>query len=157
MKNATLVFLSLFFIIGCSENKKEQKSETEIKKEVLAAFNSMYDTYAKGTDEYFQYYEEDFIRVVPSGKITSGIEKPKKEWNEYLKGHSLYIESYSEPELVISEDQVITIGDFVEYFIDKETNDSTYNRGVYIAAWEEQEDGSWKISMDTWHAGLDQE
>ncbi len=155
MKKASLALIILIFVIGCSGNKSEPRTDTEIKSEVLATFNSMYEIYAQGTDEYFKYYEDDFVRVVPSGKITRGKEKPKEEWNEYLKSYSLYLESYSQPELVISENQVITIGEYEEYFIDRETKDSIYNRGVYIAAWNEQEDGSWKICMDTWHAGLD--
>ena len=155
MKNSIFLILILFFVSGCSEKEKEKTSEKDIENEVLNAYNSMYNSYAEGTDEFLNYYEPDFVRVESSGDRKKGVEEPKREWNNFLKTHSLYLKDFGEPEMILSDKQVVTIGDFTEYFIDKKTKDSTYNRGVYIAAWRKQNDGSWKISMDTWHAGLD--
>lgn len=157
MKYYTLLLVITLFIMSCAKHQKKEEGEKDIKKEVLKAYNSMYNSYAKGTDDFFKYYEDDFLRVETSGKLNRGVKKRKMEWNNYLKTHSVVLENFDQPEMIISPQQVITIGDFSEYFIDQKTKDSIYNRGVYIAAWKKQKDGSWKIGMDTWHAGLDKE
>ena len=57
--------------------------------------------------------------------------------------------------MVIGSDQVVTINTYEELFIRNDDMDSTYNKGVYVAVWRKQLDNTWKISMDTWHAGLE--
>lgn len=155
MKKIISLVLILLLITSCNEKNVEEKSEGNIMSEVLTAYNKMYNSYADGTDEFFRYYENDFLRVTTSGNLERGVEKPKIEWNEYLKSHSVDLENFGKPEMIISSAQVVTIGDYTEYFINRETEDSTYNKGVYIAVWRQQEDKSWKICMDTWHAGLE--
>ncbi|HET8810349.1 MAG TPA: hypothetical protein VFM65_08805 [Flavobacteriaceae bacterium] len=157
MKNSTLLLLIILLITSCSEKEKEVENEQDIMNNILTTYNEMYTSYGEGTDDFFKYYENDFVRVTSSGDIERGIEKSKIEWTEYLKTYSVYLKKFSTPEIILSEKQAITIGDFEEYFINRETKDSIYNRGVYVASWRKQEDGSWKISVDTWHAGLDKE
>lgn len=113
--------------------------------------------YFSTKEEVINYFEDDFLRLSPSGKIQRDVEEQKTSWNDYLKVKKLYLESFDEPEMIISQDQVVTIGGYVEYFIDRVTNDSTYNRGIYVATWRKQENGDWKICMDTWHPGLAKE
>lgn len=145
----------ILLLTSCNEKIEEVQNDEEIRSEVLAAYNKMYNSYADGTDEFFRYYENDFLRVTTSGNLERGVEKPKMEWNEYLKSHSVDLKNFSEPEMVISSGQVVTIGNYTEYFINRETKDSIYNKGVYIGVWRQQEDKTWKICMDTWHAGLE--
>ncbi|WP_223033718.1 YybH family protein [Hanstruepera marina] len=154
MKNSPLLVLIIFLITNCAEKKE---SETDIRNNILTTYNNMYISYGEGTDEFFKYFENDFVRVTPSGDLLRGMEKQKNEWNNYLKTHSVGLESFGKPEMIISNNQVVTIGDYNEYFINRETKDSTHNRGVYIATWRKQENGSWKICVDTWHSGLDKE
>jgi len=153
MKNSTLLLLIFLLIISCSEKEKEE----DIMNNILTTYNEMYTSYGEGNNDFFKYFENDFVRVTSSGDIQRGVEKPKVEWTDYLKIYSVYLKNFSKPEIILSPKQAITIGDYEEYFINRETKDSIYNRGVYIASWRIQEDGSWKISMDTWHAGLDKE
>jgi len=157
MKNSTLLLLIISLITSCSEKKNEKENEQVILNNILTTYNKMYTSYGEGNDDFFKYFENDFVRVSSSGDIQRGIEKQKIEWRNYLKTYSVDLKYFSKPEIIISEKQAITIGDYEEYFINRETKDSIYNRGVYIASWRIQEDGSWKISMDTWHAGLDKE
>ncbi|MCS5491646.1 hypothetical protein [Algoriphagus limi] len=152
MKNIAPIILIALLIFGCSEKKT---NENEIKNQVLATYNEMYTLYGQGTDEFFSYFENDFLRLTPSGIYQRGVKDQKDSWNEYLKAKKLALESFDEPEMIISQNQVITIGGYVEYFIDRDTNDSIYNRGVYVATWRKQDNGDWKICMDTWHSGLD--
>lgn len=155
MKKIVTSVLIIFLITSCNKKNIEEVNEEKIKSEVLSAYNNMYNSYAEGTDEFFKYYENDFLRVTTSGNLERGVEKPKIEWNDYLKSHSVDLKNFSEPEIIISPTQVVTIGNYTEYFINRETKDSTYNKGVYIGIWRQQKDKSWKICMDTWHSGLE--
>lgn len=160
-RNVILYIVILWcFNISCQSNQDKAKSpemfaETEVRNQILTTYNDMYNTYGEGTSEFFKYFENDFVRVTPIGELQRGVERQKTGWNDYLQTHMLALESFDEPEIIISRDQVVTIGGYTEYFIERKTNDSTYNRGVYIATWRKQDNGTWKISMDTWHSGLD--
>ena len=151
MKKLTIFTIGILLIYSCSEKKF---NEDEVKNEVLTTYNEMYDTYSEGTDEFFKYFDDDFLRVTPSGDYQKGIEKQITDWNELLKVKKVHVESFSDPEMIISQNQVITIGEYVEYFIDRLTKDSIYNRGIYVATWKKKDNGEWKICMDTYHPGL---
>ena len=152
MRKLTIFILGLILTYSCSEKKI---NEDEIKSQVLTTYNEMYNSYGEGTDEFFKYFENDFLRVTPSGNYQKGVEQQITSWNDYLKIKKLYLESFDEPDMIISQNQVVTIGGYVEYFIDRTTQDSSYNRGVYVATWRKNDNGDWKICMDTWHSGLD--
>ena len=154
MKKVISSVIIILLITSCNEKNSEAANEEKIRSEVLSAYNNMYNSYAEGTDEFFRYYENDFLRVTTSGNLERGIEKPKVEWNDYLKSHSVDLKNFSKPDMIIGSGQVVTIGNYTEYFINRETKDSTYNKGLYIGVWRQQEDKTWKICMDTWHAGL---
>lgn len=153
MKKLIVLTLGIFILPSCTEKKVNEK---DIRRQVLTTYNEMYNSYGEGTDEFFKYFENDFLRVTPSGNYQRGVEEQIANWNDYLKIKKLYLDSFDEPEMIISQNQVITIGGYVEYFIDRTTLDSSYNRGVYVATWRKQENGVWKICMDTWHPGLDE-
>ena len=151
MRKLIIFIFGIILNFSCAEKKL---NEDEIRNQVLTTYNDMYNSYGEGTDEFFKYFEKDFLRVTPSGNFQKGVEEQMTNWNNYLKIKKLHLESFDEPEMIISQNQVITIGGYVEYFIDRETQDSTYNRGVYVATWRKNDKGDWKICMDTWHPGL---
>ena len=157
IKNLSLLPLIFVLLISCEENRENKGSAEDAKAEVLQEYNDMYEVYSQGDQEFFQFYEEDFVRLDSKGNITKGVSNPRQEWKEFMNTHSLKLLSYGQPEMIVSPDQVVTINDFEELFIQKEEQDTAYNRGVYVAVWSRQPDDTWKISMDTWHAGLEQE
>ncbi|AVR44636.1 hypothetical protein C7S20_04815 [Christiangramia fulva] len=151
------VFLLLIFLVftNCAGDENAEKPKDQIEDQVQKAYNKMFKSYAEGTDDFFEYYEDDFVRVESDGSIHTGIDQPKKDWNRFLKTHKVELLNYEEdPKMVIGSDQVVTIGKFKELFIEKKSQDTTRNTGVYISSWRKQPDGKWKISMDTFHAGL---
>ncbi|MEL0454758.1 hypothetical protein WJN01_00860 [Flavobacteriaceae bacterium SZ-1-7] len=154
MKKLTALIIGILIVTSCSEKRVNQE---DIMNQVLTTYNEMYYSYGEGTDEFFKYFEDDFLRLTPSGKLQKGVEDRKIEWNNYLKMFSLGLESFDEPEMIISKNQVITIGGYNEYFVNRKTKDTSHNRGIYVATWRKQENGIWKICMDTWHAGLDKQ
>jgi ketosteroid isomerase-like protein len=153
-----LPLCSLLFLmfVSCTDSPREENTEATAKQEVLEEFNAMYKTYAKGTDEFYNFFEEDFVRVDMQGKTHRGVKDQKSELNDYLsKNNKFELLSYGEPTLVSSNDQVVTINPYEELFINESGSDTTFNKGVYIAVWKKQADDTWKISMDTWHSGLE--
>lgn len=155
MKNLCYIFLIILILPSCNDNLSKEDSEEDIRTEVLREYNAMYNTYALGNDEFFKFYVNDFTRLDSKGNLKKGVTNPKEEWNEYLNKYSLKLLSFDEPEMIVGSDQVVTINTYVELFIEKSNMDTTYNKGVYVAVWSKQSDDTWKISMDTWHAGLD--
>ncbi|HSQ86110.1 MAG TPA: hypothetical protein VLM43_15470, partial [Desulfobacterales bacterium] len=89
IKISVFILSIIFLMISCSEKSKDEVNEKDILNEVLNTYNVMYNSYAKGTDEFFNYFEKDLVRVTPSGKIKKGVEVPKSEWNDYLRTHSV--------------------------------------------------------------------
>lgn len=155
MKNQIFLILLCIIFFSCNKESTYEKNEEDIEDEVLSTYKDMFEAYAEGTDEFFDYYEDDFVRVTGKGEIKIGVDEPKKQFNEYLKGNSYEVISIDEPKMVTSSGQVVTIGGYEEYFVSNTTNDTTYNKGMYIGVWRKQADDTWKISMETWHAGLE--
>lgn len=152
MNNPGLLFLIIILSNECQPKKSKEDTENTIREEVLEEFNTMYDIYAEGTDEYFNFYEQDFVRVGTDGNMITGIEQPKKEWNKLLSQYHMKLINYGQPKMLIASGQVVTINSYEEIFVHKDTSDTTLVEGVYIATWRRQNNDSWKISMDTWHA-----
>lgn len=154
------IYLSIILInfTACQEEKPIESEDTpqdsveEIREEIIQAYNEMYDSYGEGSLDFYDHFADEFIRVGTNGELQRGTESPKKEWSEYLEDYRVNLTQYDTPETIISSNQVVTIGKYEEYFVNRETNDSTFNKGTYIGVWKKQEDGTWKIVMDTWHS-----
>ena len=154
MKKLWLLPLVLIFLTNCKEVPTIEKLETKAKEEVLKELKAMYASYNKANDEFFDYYEGNFVRVTPKGKIQIGKEELKEEWNAYLSSiKSFEFIKYGDPIVINGQDQVITINTYEEWFITSE--DTAVAEGVFTAAWKKQSDNTWKISMETWTVGLD--
>lgn len=156
MRKLWLLSLVLILLANCKEAQNNEELKAKAKEEVLKKFNAMWVSYAKGGVDFFDYYEDDLVRVTENGEITIGKEKHKEEWDAYFnEGNSVELIKYDEPTLVTGQDLIITINHFEELFITNNGADTTLNKGVYIIGWKKQSDNTWEISMDTWHAGLD--
>lgn len=148
MKNQILFILMSVLFFSCNKESTDEKNDKYIEDEILSNYNGVFNAYAEGP-EFFDYYEDDFVRVTGKGEIQIGLDAPKKEFKEMVKNNSYELISFDEPKMVIGSGQVVTIGGFEEYIVSKITNDTTYIKGMYIGVWRKQPDDTWKISMDT--------
>ena len=76
------------------KKRTNEEIEKTIKEAVLNEYNAMYDTYSNGTDEFFNYFENGFVRVDTKGNLGIGVEQPKKEWNDFLSNYSMKLISF---------------------------------------------------------------
>lgn len=156
----TLIYLLIVLMnFTACKNEKPTKSEVtpevsteDIRKDIIQAYNQMYDSYGEGRLDFYDHFTDDFLRISTDGKLQRGTVGPKKEWSEYLEDYRVNLTHYDTPEIIVSPEQVVTIGKYEEYFVNRKTNDSTFNKGTYIGVWKKQTDGTWKIVMDTWHS-----
>jgi len=75
----------------------------------------------------------------------------KQGWIESAEKFDMVLLNYSQPTVLVGQDQVVTFNTFDELFINKETRDTTEVHGTWLGVWKKQEDGSWKLRMTTWH------
>lgn len=149
---ARLLFIVFFplLISGC--NNEEIQSEQEIEKEITELFNNLYQDYKVfDVDKFTSYYQDDVIRMGENGKYQVGKEIFKNNWIESSQKSDMVLLDYSQPTVLVGQDQVVTFNTYDELFIDKQTRDTTRVNGTWIGIWKKQDDGSWKLRMTTWH------
>ncbi len=150
MKNFKILCI-LFLIVGCA-TKEEKKSANEIEAEINEVFNEFYEDYKRfDVEKFTSFYQDDVIRMGKDGEYQVGKKVFKESWYDNIKKYDLVLLDYSQPTILPSNDQTVTFNTYHELFIDKKTRDTTEIRGTWIGIWKKQEDGSWKLSMTTWH------
>lgn len=148
MKN-TLLLMSLFFFTTCT-TPEPRKLTTEA--EILEAWSGLYETYTDGTlEDMLNYYQDDVIRMGKGGNTQIGKDLFREGWERTYEQYEVEILNYSQPEILMGHDQVVTYNTYDEIFIEKETADTTRANGTWIGIWKLQDDGSWKLRMTTWH------
>lgn len=144
-------FYIFIFLFACQHREKPQSLD-EIESEITETFNNLYRDYKKFDVEAFtSYYQDDVIRMGKDGKYEVGKDVFRKGWYESAEKYDMVLLDYSQPEILASQDQVVTFNTYDELFIKKDTRDTTRIHGTWIGIWKKQADGSWKLRMTTWH------
>ena len=152
--SAVLIIFTLCFSssLKAQNSTNGDYSKEEVEKEVTETFNKLYEEYSKFDLEGFtQYYQDDVIRMGKDGTVQRGKDIFKRGWRETAEKYDMVLLDYSQPEVLVAEDQVVTYNTYHELFISKETRDTTVINGTWIGIWKRQEDNSWKLRMTTWH------
>ncbi|MFB9296130.1 YybH family protein [Persicitalea jodogahamensis] len=142
--------------VGCQtkEQPKEiaKSSSTDLKAEIRAQVDSLYEVYEKFGYEWIDFYDDEYTAIYPNSPIKlMNKDSLRAQWKGiYQKYHVKLIER-GEPTIIESEDMAISYNSFNEIFVNKVTNDTTKNVGTYIIAWKRQPDDSWKIVFETLH------
>ena len=142
--------ITILFFLSCSEDKKQSKEE--IKAEVVTTLNKLYEGYIDSDlEEFTRFYQDDVIRMGTDGEYQIGKEVFIENWTKTYKKYDVIVLDYSQPEVLVGQDQVVTYNTYDEMFIEKKTRDTTRINGTWIGVWKKQEDDSWKLRMTTWH------
>lgn len=150
MTNKLILIIALALIsFGCENQPKAEQADS--KAEVKKAWEELYEYYGAGDMRFTDYYQDDVLRMGTNGEYKTGKKVFKEGWQKYYEENEVKLLDYSEPTILESDDQSVTFNTYKEIFIDKESRDTTYVEGTWIAVWKKQEDKSWKIRMTTWH------
>lgn len=148
MKN-TLFLLILLLFFACET--KQEATEEQTVESVTKAWKELYQHYENSDLHFIDFYQDDVIRMGTDGMYKVGKEVFRKGWEEYYQKNHVEVLDYSQPTVLPSKEQTVTFNTYKEIFISKETLDTTFVEGTWIAVWKKQDDGSWKIRMSTWH------
>lgn len=155
IENTMLLILTIAMVLlGCENQPKIEPSDSKV--EVKKAWEALYEHYANGDLRFTDYYQDDVIRMGTTGEYRTGKKVFKEGWQKYYEENEVKLLDYSQPTILESQDQSVTFNTYKEIFIDKETRDTTYVEGTWIAVWKRQDDKSWKIRMSTWHHAPEQ-
>ena len=153
------VFSVLLFFAGCqgresSTKKEEAMYHNEVETTIKTEIKDMYDNYEKSGLEWINYYQDHYTLISPTGSVESETAKGlRKEWKEIYKNDRVVVISHGEPTVMASEDMAVHWNPVSEAFISKETGDTLRkSAGLWMAVWQKQDDGSWKISVETYQA-----
>ncbi|WP_224483399.1 YybH family protein [Robertkochia aurantiaca] len=147
MKKTLLIAVLLFAFCLIAQNKTENVREA-----VYQSWSGLYEAYASGDlEKMLSYYQDDVIRMGTNGTIQKGKELFRKNWMQTYEENEVIMNHYSEPTILMASDHITTYNTYDETFINKESGESERIQGTWIAIWKQQDDGSWKARMTTWH------
>lgn len=145
-----LLILTLALLIGCTESSTY--SDEQVRAEIQNVFDDFYTKYESEDISFTDYYTDDVIRLAPTGEFTDSVHEFREGWKQTIQDDSFELLDFGEPRFVISPEQVVSFNTFDEIFIAPETGDTTRYTGTWVAVWQKQESGEWKIRMTTWHS-----
>ncbi|WP_224483396.1 YybH family protein [Robertkochia aurantiaca] len=147
MKKTLLLFVLLIPLSLLAQNSMGKKREA-----VYQAWSGLYQAYAsENLEKMLTYYQDDVIRMGTNGTIQKGKELFRKNWKKTYAENKVIMNQYSEPTILPASDHITTYNTYDETFINKESGESERIQGTWIAIWKQQDDGSWKARMTTWH------
>lgn len=145
-----ICILVSIFLSGCSGTNGE--TEEQVKTEIQTVFEDFYSKYENEDLSFTDYYTDDVIRLAPSGEFTDSVDEFRERWKQTIEDDSFDLLDFGEPRFIISPEQVVSFNTFDEIFIEPESGDTTRYTGTWVAVWQKQDNGDWKIRMTTWHS-----
>ncbi len=142
--------LVLLFIFGCSAGTDtNRKAEKEA---VLKAWTGLWAAYEDLNFEgMLSYYEEGFIHINQAGKAVDGRSKLKGDWKAF-ETNKLKVLDRGQPTFIMGSDNIVTYNTYNELYIARDNSDTTHIKGTWIAVWNKQPNGDWKVRMATWQS-----
>ncbi len=131
--------------LGVAKDKKtgpDPKQTEEVRNTELAFAAS---AKAKDAAKAVTFFDDD-IHFFQQGKMITGVEEEKKNWNSLLSNPNLTIEWH--PEVVEAMGGLgYTTGPF-EIHIKQDDGSETFIHGRYVTIWRKKPDGTWKAAVD---------
>jgi len=153
-----LIFILLFSIQGCSDQsgsiEENEGSSSEVEKEVRKQIKAAYRLYENSDLKWIDFYNDTYTVITDDGSILEkNADSLKKQWKNIYKKYDVIVKYHGEPTVIGSGNQALHYNTASEIFIDKKTKDTlSNNSGTWIALWQQQSDGSWKIILETYKA-----
>jgi hypothetical protein len=151
MKNTLFLLLILCFAACQPAPKSPEAQLKEAEEAVRLSFLDLYEKYVAADISYTGYYEEQVIRMDGKGQVKLGKKEHVENQKQIYETYEVQMLDYSDPTILPGLDQCMTYNTYEEYFIHKETGDTSLVIGTWVALWRKQPDDSWKLRMTTWH------
>lgn len=130
------------------------RPDSAVESEVRALVNDVYDLYTSGDLRWLDYYADEYTVITDDGRsVTEHADSLRAQWARMYDQYDVVVTERGEPTVLASGDKALHYNEVGEMFIDKATGDTTRNGvGMWIAAWEHQADGTWRIVLETYQA-----
>jgi uncharacterized protein (TIGR02246 family) len=145
-----LIFLILFSILfGCAQESKETDVEADI-----AAIKELYNQYcqavdASDLDDFMTLWTDDAIRMDHNNFAIIGKEKIRAHFKKRFDPFNNKMILYGETEVQVSGDLAFARGNVTLDITPKEKDTTTHFDVKFLDILKRQEDGSWKIYIDS--------
>jgi ketosteroid isomerase-like protein len=107
----------------------------------------------EGMSAWPDYFAPHVVLQPPNGPVVRGLEAPT-EWSTAVADDvAVEAMSASGEEYMEVGDCIIETGEFTWRLRPKAGGEANDSRGKYLAVWQRQDDGSWKIIRDCWNSG----
>ncbi len=137
-----LILLTAGLALAKDKTGPDPKQTEEVRSTELAFAAS---AKAKDAAKAVTFFDDD-IHFFQQGKMITGVEEEKKNWNSLLSNPNLTIEWH--PEVVEAMGGLgYTTGPF-EIHIKQDDGSETIVRGRYVTIWRKKPDGTWKAAVD---------
>jgi hypothetical protein len=155
-----LSFLTMVFLLaGCqgrmaSNHKEEAIYHGEVEAYIKDEIKNMYKLYEKSDPGWVDYYQAHYRLISGNGTvIPETVKSLRAEWKKIYDRDTVIVLNHGEPTVIASEDLAVHWNSVSEVIISKETGDTLRkNSGVWMGVWQKQDDGSWKISAETYQS-----
>lgn len=150
----SLALLSLFCFVFFSYGSPQEELDLAQVRKAIEEMNVKFgDAVRKGdAASLASFYTEDAVILPPDSGMLRGRENVEAFWN------GVFQMGVKDAELTVVE--VMGSGDFVyeigkyNMTITSEAQEPVQQKGKYLVVWKKAADGSWKLHVDIWNAGI---
>ena len=155
--------LILCLMVGCQRSEEvaeEPAVDVEVDKEAIRGLlDDFYEAhYAGDIDTLVSFYTEDAMRIAPDMPLQVGKEAIKKYFEREMKQYDMqvnddfdYVDDDRVEEVLVSGDLGMARGADIITATPKEGGESSKSIVRWVAIYERQADGTWKIVCEIWN------
>ena len=156
MRTANRVLpILVFFLISISFPVLSQDMD-EMKKNIDDWNNQLSEAMMKGDNEkILSFYADDIISMPSYQPMLEGKEALKNAMMMDANSGNKFTKFKMTSKKLLSEGNLLVDIGTYELSMDIQGMEEPYNdRGKYVTIYEKQDDGSWKIKVDTWNSNI---
>ena len=142
-------FLLLGLLVtGCARTEPAANPD-EIRQQ-YDAYNTAFES--NDVNAILAFYTDDVVWLPSDGSIITGLATIRDSMVVFREQNDYVLDEYSVPQIQVSGDLAVTYSTFGEHWTSNATGETTRQVGRWLAVWQRQADGSWKISKEMWTA-----
>jgi ketosteroid isomerase-like protein len=147
---------SLLLLNACQANGAADRARPDsvVESEARKTIEEALDRYTQSDIGWVDYYADEYTEILTDGRsVTEYGDSLRAQWEKMYDQYDVVFTEHDDPTIVASGDLALHYNTVSEFFVDKATGDTLRNgpdAGTWIALWKKQDDGSWKIVLETY-------